>query len=172
MEIVELEIAGHDWKSLRCGCGRSAAHLAGDLLKLARAQSDSDVDRVALDDHVMVPPGLLVEPALPVVSVALAALADETSPAARFTFLKTLLVLAGGGEGQTFELDRQGRDLPAECAAAAESGIWLLYREVFSGLTMGAVSYAYEILTLIDADEERLDRVRVAAGARLSEDLR
>ncbi|MBQ0894361.1 hypothetical protein KBX37_14855 [Micromonospora sp. U56] len=171
MEIVELEIAGHDWKSLRCGCGRSAAHLAGDLLKLARAQSDSDVDRVALDGHFMVSPSVLMEPALPMVSVALAALADKTSLAARFTFLKALLFIIAG-EGQPFELARQGRDLPAECAAAAQGGIWLLYREVFSGLTMGAVSCAYEILTLIDADEERLDRVRVAAGARLSDDLR
>ncbi|MGC5022736.1 hypothetical protein [Micromonospora sp. DT47] len=171
MEIVELEIAGHDWKSLRCGCGRSAAHLARDLLKLARAQTDSDVDRVALDGHFMISPSVLMEPALPMVSVALAALADETSPKARFKFLETLLFMIAG-EGQPFELARQGRDLPAECAAAAQGGIWLLYREVFSGATLGAVNCAYEILTLIDDDEERLDRARVAAGDRLNEELR
>jgi hypothetical protein len=164
MEIVELEIAGHDWKRLRCGCGKSAAHLADDLLRLARAETDSEADRISLDSHVMLS-SVLMEPAPPVVSVALASLTDKTSPAARHKFLETLLFLVAA-DGQATEPARQGRDLPAECHAAAKSGIWLLYREVFAGATVGASSYAYEILTLIDEDEDRLDRVRVAAPWR------
>ncbi|WP_320069888.1 hypothetical protein [Micromonospora sp. RTGN7] len=170
MEIVRLEVAGHDWKSLRCGCGRSAKHLGKDLLSLARAETDAEAERIALEGHVW-QPSVVFEPALPVVSVALAALADNASPAARFIFLETLLFLVGDN-GQTGELARQGRDLPAECVAAAQSGIWLLYREVFSGATVGASSYAYEILTIIDEGSDRLDRVKAAPCARLRFDLR
>jgi hypothetical protein len=170
MDIVRIEVAGHDWKSVRCGCGRSGEHLGNDLVRLARAETEADAERIALEGHVW-QPSVVFEPALPVVAVALAALADRTSPAARVVFLETLLHLVGDN-GQAGELVRQGRDLPAECVAAARSGIWLLYREVFSGATLSASSYAYEVLTIIDGASERLDRVKAAPSARLSPDLR
>lgn len=170
MDVVEAEIAGQDWSSLRCGCGASARHLADDLLRLARAERTDDVECDVLGGHVM-RPSVLLEPALPVVSVALAALADQTAPSVRFTFLEMLLLIVAG-EGQAAELALQGRDLVEECRMAARSGIWLLYSEVFSGRSVGSASYAYEILTLIDEDEDRVSRFRVAAGERLSEDLR
>lgn len=169
-EIVELEIARYDWDALRCGCGGSAAHVAAELLTLARAGTEDDARFEVLEGHAMTPE-VLLEPALPVVSVALAALADQVSPPARFTFLEMLLLIVSA-ESQPSELALLGRDLPGECRAAARAGLWLLYAEVFSGGSVGSSSYAYEILTIVEEDPDRLERVRDAAGDRLSWDLR
>ncbi|MDO3700958.1 hypothetical protein Q3W71_04605 [Micromonospora sp. C28SCA-DRY-2] len=167
-EIVELEIARNDWDALRCGCGGSAAHVAEELLALARAEDDARFE--VLEGHVMTPE-VLLEPALPVVSVALAALADRVAPPARLKFLEMLLLIVSA-ESQSAELALLGRDLPGECRSAAATGLWLLYSEVFAGASVGSSSYAYEILTIIEEDPDRLERVREAAGDRLSWDLR
>lgn len=170
MELVELEVARYDWDSLRCGCGGTAAHVAGELLALARAGAEDEARFEVLDGHIMTPE-VLLEPALPVVSVALAALAGPASAPARLAFLETLLLIVSA-EGQPAELALAGRDLPGECRAAARGGLWLLYGEVFSGRSVGASSYAYEALTIIEEDPDRLERAREAAGDRLSWDLR
>ncbi|WP_328976523.1 hypothetical protein [Streptomyces canus] len=39
MGLIDVEVSRHDWSALRCGCGKTAEHLAGDLLRLAAAQS-------------------------------------------------------------------------------------------------------------------------------------
>ncbi|MFI9331214.1 hypothetical protein ACIGZJ_27230 [Kitasatospora sp. NPDC052868] len=170
MKLVELEIKRHDWTKLRCGCGMSAAHVATDLVKLARSDKESGFDIEMLDGHVLMP-SVLFEPSVPTVSVALAALADDISPSARGKFLELLLLLVAG-EGQATELALQGRDLVIECVSVAKSGIWLLYSEVFSGRSIDAASYAYEALTLIEDDADRLEHVRIAAGEFLRWDLR
>ncbi|MFB9547503.1 hypothetical protein [Micromonospora sagamiensis] len=170
MEIVELEIARRDWKSLRCGCGKRATHLAVDLRELALAEHEHDVRFNVSSGHVMLP-SVLMEPALPVVSVALAALADNISVPARHQFLQTLSFILSA-ETQTFELAGQGRNLVDECRMAAQEGIWLLYREVFAGATVGASSIAFEILTSIDEDLDRLKHVQRASGAQLAPDVR
>lgn len=166
MDLVAGEIARRDWRSLRCGCGNPADHLARDLLVLARADDEEEIRFDVTGGHVMLP-SVLMEPSLPVVSVALAALADTTSVPARHQFLETLLFILSA-EAQAREPALRGRDLLDECRTAARPGIWLLYREVSSGATVGAASMAYEILTLLDEDLDRLERVRAAAGARLS----
>ncbi|WP_370937637.1 hypothetical protein [Amycolatopsis sp. cg13] len=73
----------------------------------------------------------------------------------RAKFLELLLFLVGEA-GQSERAEREGRDLAAECAAAAKSGIWLLYAEIFSGRRVDAAAYAYETLSLVEEDEERL----------------
>lgn len=170
MELVELEIARHDWAALPCGCGGSAAHLAADLSRMAGATTEQDADIELLSGHVF-SPVVLYEPAVPAVSVALAALADDLAAPAREGFLELLGMLVAG-ESQSFEAAARGRDLPAECIAAAQPGIWLLYSEVFAGRSPRAVAEAYETLTLIDADADRLARVQTAAGERLPWNLR
>ncbi len=170
MEIVETEVGRHAWGDLRCGCGRSAAHLEADLLRLATAEDKASSDIDSLQGHVFMP-SVIFEPAVPVVSVALAALADDVSDDARVAFLYLLLILVGD-EGQAVEAWAEGRNLPSECVAAAKGGIWTLYSEVFSGRSVDAASYAYEVLDIIEDDRERLDSVRVAAAASLRWDLR
>ncbi|MGW7531777.1 hypothetical protein [Amycolatopsis sp. NPDC054798] len=108
------------------------------------------------------------EPAVPVVSVALA---DGVFDYARAKFLELLLFLVGD-DGQPERAEREGRDLAAECVAAAKPGIWLLYAEMFSGRRADAAAYAYETLSLIEEDEERLDLARVTASELLPWDLR
>jgi hypothetical protein len=151
------------------GVRKRAIHLARDLLALARAEHEDDIRFDVSSVHVMLP-SVLMEPSLPVVSVALAALADNISVPARHQFLEALLFILAA-DTQTFELEHQGRDLVEECRRAAQPGIWLLYREVFSGAAVGAPS-AYEILISLDEDLDRLKRVQAAPGAQLDPDVR
>ncbi|MYV48144.1 hypothetical protein [Streptomyces sp. SID2888] len=97
MRLVEMEIARHDWKSMLCGCGGSAEHLARVLLQVAGRGSRQEPSHVSLEEHVW-SPVVLWEPAPAVASVALAALADDVAPTAREWFLDLLqCVVAGEG---------------------------------------------------------------------------
>jgi hypothetical protein len=71
------------------------------------------------------------------------------------------------GESTDQEIAHLGRDLPAECRAAAVPGLWLLYSEVFAFRSRGAASNAYEILTLIEPDQGRVASVYEIVGADL-----
>ncbi|WP_354642661.1 hypothetical protein [Kitasatospora camelliae] len=169
MELLEIEVERHDWASMRCGCGQPAEHLAQEFRRLA-LEDGPPMDGGELSDHVTTPGSLLLEPALPTVSVLLAALADEVPPPHRFGLLEALLFILSA-EGQDPSLPRE-TDLVEQCEEAVRAGLWLLYREVLSGESVGAASYAFEILSLVESDRERLGRVRAAAGERISWDLR
>ncbi|MFE9606841.1 hypothetical protein [Streptomyces hokutonensis] len=170
MKLVELEIERHDWANLRCGCGLPATHVAADLKQLVGSTEEDGFDIESLDGHVLMP-SVLFEPSVPTVSVALAALADDVSSSARDKCLDLLLLLVAG-EGQATESSLAGRDLVDECISAAKFGMWLLYSEIFSGRSVDASSNAYEVLSLIEDDADRLDRVRVTGGDFLRWDLR
>lgn len=170
MKLVELEIARHDWPGEHCACGRSAEHVAEDLRRLAGAEESSGLGTEVFEGHVFVS-SFVHEPAVPVVSVALAALADDVSDYARTKFLELLLFLLGD-DGQSERAAEEGRNLAAECAAAAEPGIWLLYSEVFSGRSVDSAAYAYETLSLLEKNEDRLELAKAAAGELLPWDLR
>ena len=164
MSLVDFEIARHDWASMSCGCGRSAAHVPEDFRRLIQAQSDGEANLNDLTDHVT----FVVhhEPSVPAVSIALAALAADTAPPARRCFLDLLLCLMGD-DGTSFEAAAQGRDLPAECVAAAREGIWLLYRELFSTEDIDARAHSFEIISLIDEDQARVRHVHGLLRDRL-----
>ncbi|MEV0879008.1 hypothetical protein AB0I85_14395 [Micromonospora echinofusca] len=170
MGLVEFEIARWDWKTLRCGCGKNGLHLADELLALARAEREGDSGFDVSSGHVMLP-SVLMEPSLPVVSVALAAVADQTSAVARHQFLEALLFILSA-DSQTWELENEGRDLLEECRIAALPGIWLLHREVYLGPAVGASSLAFECLTLLDDNVDRLERVRADPRAQLAPHVR
>ncbi|WP_329494405.1 hypothetical protein [Kitasatospora herbaricolor] len=170
MKIVEIEVDQYRWTELRCGCGVSAAHVAAELRQLVASTEDNEFDIEKLDGHILIP-SVLLEPSVPTVSVILAALSDDISPSARESCLQLLLLLISG-EGQATELELSGRDLVAECISAARDGLWLLYSEVISGHSIDAASNAFEVLSLIEENAERLDRVRVAASEYLRWDLR
>ncbi|NEB04101.1 hypothetical protein [Streptomyces sp. SID13726] len=162
MRLIETEIARQDWKGMLCGCGDQAGHLAGQLLRLAGRGPEQRPVRVSFEEHVW-SPAVLWEPAPAVTSVALAALADEVEPVAREGFLELLHLLVAG-EGTDRENARRGVDLPARCRSLAAQGIWLLYREVMSNRSPGPAGSAFEILTVIEPDRARLQRVREIAA--------
>ncbi|MEE1816959.1 hypothetical protein PUR59_18305 [Streptomyces sp. SP18ES09] len=167
MRLIEMEIARQGWKNMLCGCGHSAEHLAGDLLRLAGRGPEQRSIHVSLEGHVW-SSAVLWEPAPAVTSVALAALADETAPLARSRFLDLLqFVLAGEGTG--WGPARKGLDLPELCRALGAQGLWLLYEEVMANRSPGAAGTAFEILTVIEPDRARLQRVRRIAAAWLPE---
>ena len=161
MKLVELEISLQAWQSMPCGCGHSAGHLAGDLLRLARGQSDISASD-ALEDHVWTPP-TLYSPAPAVTSVVLAVLAETTSPTIRDQFLELLLRLVGG-EGSDADSRARGLDLAEVCREAASPGTWLLYSEVLSGRSVNAAGNAFEVLWIVESDRPRVQGVREAAA--------
>jgi hypothetical protein len=108
---------------------------------------------------------------VPTASVALAALAGDISDAARHAFLELLLNLAAG-EGTALDPALAGRDLVEECRAAIRNGLWILYAEMMHPVSVDAASNAFETLSLVEEDQDRLDRVREAAADNLRWDLR
>lgn len=157
-----MEIAGHDWAGMLCGCGDSAEHLAQDLLRLAGRGPWQEPQHVSFEEHVW-SPVVLWEPAPAVTSVALAALADDLAPKAREWFLDLLQCMVAG-DGTDLESARRGLDLPELCQDLAVQGVWLLYREVMSSRSPGP---AFEILTVVEPDRARLQHVREIAAERL-----
>jgi hypothetical protein len=163
MRLVEPEIALMNWAGMRCGCGHSAEHVAEDLLRAARGQARGIAG--ALDGHVWSAPVLFL-PAPAVTRVALAALADDLSPGTRNDFLDLLQCMVAG-DGTDFEAAAQQLDLPELCREIATQGLWLLYAEVVSGRSLSAAGTAFEILTVVEANRQRLHGVRDSAGELL-----
>jgi hypothetical protein len=60
-----------------------------------------------------------------------------------------------------------GRDLTAECVAAARRGIWTLLHEVFHGPLIDARSNCFETLSIIEPDREWIIQVWRATRDRL-----
>lgn len=170
MELVEVEAGRYNWGALRCGCGSTAGHLGPMLVELARAQSAAQASRYRVVDHVL-SAVYLTAPSVPTASVALTALAGDISDAARHAFLELLLSLAAG-EGQALDLALAGRDLVRECHAAIRTGLWILYVEVMHPVSVDTASNAFETLSLVEEDQDRLDRVREVAADNLRWDLR
>ncbi|NYV76757.1 hypothetical protein [Streptomyces sp. UH6] len=179
MRLIDAESARQDWSGMLCGCGGTAEHVARDLRRLAggpgrdpaesrveaEAEAESGVDvgaGVDLEQHVWCPTHLW-EPAPAVASVALAALAEDLPAAARARFLDLLLALVAG-EGSDFASARRGLDLPELCRDVARQGLPLLREQVTEYRSPGVAGSAFEILTVVEPDRERLRRVRAAAA--------
>ena len=167
MKLVEFEIQRQDWASIRCGCGESAEHVGPELLRIARGEAEG---LNGLEGHVFMP-SVAFEPALPAVSVALAALADTVGASVREVFAHLLLQILAS-EGQSIEAARAGMDLLQGCRVVAEGGRWLLYSEVIRGATVDGASYLFEALGLLEGDLDRLDAIREIASDNLRWDLK
>jgi hypothetical protein len=169
LELVELEVQRYDWAAMRCGCGRSAGHLADDLVALAQGKGDLD-----LVDHVVGPGEILVEPSLPTLAVSLAAIAAGVAGRARADFFHLVLCLIGDN-GHAFGLF-EGRDPVAECRELARTGLWTFYAEVLAGHPGStSAACAFEIVTILEENggsRNRVLRVQAAAAERLPWDLR
>ncbi|MER6386944.1 hypothetical protein ABT236_00520 [Streptomyces sp. NPDC001523] len=172
LELVEMEIRRHDWSAMLCGCGESADHVPALLLELAgQAEKGDGIGYDGVERHVVSPADMFLEPSLPVVSVIMAVLASRTSAYSRDAYTQMLLfILTADTQAPVPAL--RGRDVAAECEAEVRRGLWHLYAEVLSGASIDSGSYAYEILTLLEEDQERLKQLQGTAGERLPWDLR
>ncbi|WP_458244904.1 hypothetical protein [Streptomyces sp. MAI_2237] len=160
MRLVDVEIGRYHWSAFTCGCTKTAAHLAGDLLRLVSAQSSEEARALHIENHAMIQ-SIPQEPAVPVASVLMAALAGDLSPGARFVCLDLLGGLVFSDDDHSSELCRQ----------IARQGLWTLYRDLWSGASPGIVACAYYVLRAIEDDEDRLRACRDSGPVTLPEDL-
>ncbi|WP_328682215.1 hypothetical protein [Streptomyces sp. NBC_00343] len=149
MRLIDVEIGRYDWSAFACGCTKTAAHLADDLRRLAVAQSSEEARALHIENHAMIQ-SIPQEPAVPVASVLMAALAGDLSPGARFVCLDLL-------SGLVFN---DGDDSSEQCQQIARQGLWLLYRDLWSGTLPGIVAGAYEVLRVSEDDNDRLRAYR------------
>lgn len=152
-ELAELEIGRFEWATMRCGCGKSAGHLAEDLRGFI-----TGFDPRGLGDHVLPAGEVLVEPSLPTLGVLLAALTGDLPDSGREMVYHLLLGLVGDNAGPVEQF-----------RAKAREGLWLFYAEVLTGTSR---ANAFEILEIIEEDQDRVERLRAAAADRLPWDLR
>ncbi|MFD5141719.1 hypothetical protein [Streptomyces sp. NPDC058401] len=168
MNLFELELEKFDWELMECGCGDNAAHLPGMIRELVALDEDHGRGEgfvTALYGHVMSAADDLVPVSAAFVPVAYAALTGPLSePARRETLGWVLRILGPAVDSES--------SVAADCVAAAEQGLWLLYGEVVQGTSLAGAAYAFETLMLIDEDLDRLRAVQAAAGDRLPWDLR
>ncbi|GCD97834.1 hypothetical protein [Embleya hyalina] len=146
MRAVRIELDRHDWAAMQCGCGKSASHLPDALLRLIAARTPGDASLAEVDDHVMIQSNL-TDPAPAVTAVVLASLADPdlTTPVARTALLQFLLGVSAGDTTQQ-----------VECVELIRGGIWILYRELVAHPSIDARAHAYETLSNLDTEQERL----------------
>lgn len=170
MELVEVEAERYNWGAMRCGCGWTAGHLGPMLVEMARAQTAEEASKYQIGDHLL-SAVYLTAPSVPTASVILAALTGDISGAARHVFFELLLSLAAG-EGTALDPALAGRDLVEECRVAIRNGLWILYAEVMHPVSVDSASNAFETLSLVEEDEDRLERVREAVADNLRSDLR
>ncbi|WP_427920943.1 hypothetical protein [Streptomyces sp. cg40] len=160
MGLIDVEVGRYDWSAIRCGCGKTAEHLAGDLLRLAAAQSREEARALHIEDHALIQ-SFPQEPAVPVTSVLMAALAGDLSHGARIQCLDLLIRLVDTDDDESADM----------CQQIARQGLWGVYRDLWSGASRGLVGYAYEILQVIETDEDRLRAVRGSGQLNLPDDL-
>ncbi|MER6424086.1 hypothetical protein [Streptomyces sp. NPDC001137] len=160
MRLIDVEIGRHDWAALECGCTKSAAHLADDLRLLVEAQSVEEARALCINDHAMIQ-SIPQPPAEAVASVLMAALAGELSPEARFVCLDLL-------GGLVFN---DGEYSEERCQQIARQGLWMLYRDLWSGALPGIVANAFYVLRAIETDESRLRAYRDSGRIKLPDCL-
>ncbi|MGW2569408.1 hypothetical protein [Streptomyces sp. NPDC001537] len=151
-----------DWASLRCGCGKTGAHVPESFASLLVAGTPQEMADASLEGHVYVQ-SLLFEVAVPVTSMIVSALSEETSEEVHIRLLDELISCVGG-ESHWTEIEAGAPELEVDCQIVAREGIWMLYQEYATG----RASMARMILDAVDNDRDRfeyfdsklIDRVR------------
>ncbi|MFJ9607671.1 hypothetical protein ACIRS1_15170 [Kitasatospora sp. NPDC101176] len=104
----------------------------------------------------------LMGPAPAATAVVLAALADPavTTPVARTALLGLLLAF---GAGDTVQQE--------ECEELIRGGVWILYRELVTHPSGIAREHAYETLSNLDTERDRLESFLRASRAQHPSDV-
>jgi hypothetical protein len=151
--LARAELERHDWDALRCGCGKSAAHLL-PILEVILAGGASGTVR-SLDDHVLTQ-SILMPPTPAVCAVVMAHLADGLPAAQELEVLWLLLALvAGEVDGDSVEGSLQMR-----CEETVGDGLWLVYRAYLDAHSVAAKGYADDVLDIVERDRARLEHYR------------
>ncbi|MCP2343142.1 hypothetical protein [Actinomadura rupiterrae] len=157
MDFLRNEINRQFEPTAKCSCGRTAVHVAEDLLYLAEAGDGSP--RVnAFERHVF-DGDVIYEVAVPVTKVCMAALTQDLTIDSRVTFMLLLYTIVTA-DAQDLDIDPAGRNLVEECEEVARRGVWLLYAEVLAGVTGSLASHAFMIIQSLGDDPDRLRAVR------------
>ncbi|MER6424071.1 hypothetical protein [Streptomyces sp. NPDC001137] len=151
-----------DWASLRCGCGKTGAHIPETFASLLVAVTPQEMADASLEGHVYIQ-SLLFEVAVPVTSMIVSALSEETSEEVHIRLLDELISCVGG-ESHSTEIEAGAPELEVDCQIVAREGTWMLYQEYATG----RASMARMILDAVDNDRDRfeyfdsklIDRVR------------
>ncbi|MFE3036897.1 hypothetical protein ACFXKY_35245 [Streptomyces canus] len=140
-----------DWASLRCGCGKTGAHIPETFASLLVAGMPQEMANAYLEGHVYIQ-SLLSEVAVPVTSMIMAALGEETSEAVRLRLIDELISCVGG-ESHWTEVGAGAPELEVDCQIVAREGIWTLNQEYATG----RASMARMILDAVDIDRDRFE---------------
>ncbi|MFI2519872.1 hypothetical protein [Streptomyces sp. NPDC018967] len=161
MDAMELELSLYDWSALPCRRCRSAEHVPGELLRMARARTPEEAKPRGIEFHVL-QDSWATKTAVPVARALMAGLADRSiSPAARHQFLDLLSSFVVVDED----------DIAEACKDVVRAGTWSLYEEVLSGRAMGTALFAYWLLKEVETTPDRVERLLQVARSKLPEDL-
>ncbi|MGW3325410.1 hypothetical protein [Streptomyces virginiae] len=165
LDLVRIEAGLHDWASMACGCSRHpnrypAEHLPRDLIRLLEG-NPKDLDIEWAENHAVIQSNLM-EPALATASLAVAALAGRPPVGVREDLLYLLNVLGSGEQGAVADA----------CLDVARQGVWLYYEELAAFEMEGAAVEAYELLSRMDEQAERLAAYHRVYRDRLPSGLR
>ncbi|MBO7937470.1 thioredoxin domain-containing protein [Streptomyces sp. S9] len=161
MNAMELEIGLYDWSRLPCRSCESAAHVPGELLRMARARTPGEAEPRDIEFHVL-QESWATPTVVPVARVLMAGLADpRVAPVARHQFLDLLSSFVVVDDD----------DLAEACKDAARAGIWSLYEEVLSGRAPGTALLAYWVLYEVETVPARLEGLLGMARHLLPENL-
>ena len=158
--LVKAEIARYDWARYRCGCQRLGDHVPELLERLFAAEEPADLRDCSLDGHLESNTNLF-EVAVPAVGVLLAGLAGPVSVPAREQALATLWYLVSGESHQS-EVKHGRTHLGDECRLKAREGLWVILHHALNNRD----ETAYEILGLIDLNDERASYFAATASQR------
>ncbi|MFE2877142.1 hypothetical protein ACFXGO_16115 [Streptomyces roseus] len=154
--FTRSELARHDWRSMECGCERTAEHLSQVLQSVADGQPDTVG---ALDNHAFIQSNLM-EPAPAVVAVAMAMLVDAPSESALSDAVWILWCVAEC-EG---DVDSDEPTLFSESVVQIRQGIWSLYGELMRAQDELTVERLLDILRVAETHPERLRDYRELLG--------
>ncbi|MDX3641660.1 hypothetical protein [Streptomyces sp. MB09-02B] len=161
VNAMELEIGLYDWSSLPCRSCKSADHVPGELLRMARAQTPEEAKPRDIEFHVL-QDSWATKTAVPVARALMAGLADRSVPlAARHHFLDLLSSFVVVDDD----------DIAEACKDAVRAGIWSLYEEVLSGRSQDTALFAYWLLLEAETAPARRERLLQVARDLLPENL-
>ncbi|MEW2069300.1 hypothetical protein [Streptomyces sp. NPDC007346] len=161
MNTMELEIGLYDWAALPCRSCANAAHVPGELLRMARARTREEARPRDIEFHVL-QESWATATVVPVARVLMAGMADRgVAPVARNQFLDLL-------SSFVFVDDDELADA---CKDAVRAGTWSLYEEILSGDSKGSALLAYWLVKEVETTPARVERLLATARHLLPENL-
>ncbi|WP_432033372.1 hypothetical protein [Streptomyces antibioticus] len=161
MNAMELEIGLYDWSRLPCRSCESAAHVPGELLRMARARTAEEAEPRDIEFHVL-QESWATPTVVPVARVLMAGLADpRVAPVARHQFLDLLSSFVAVDD----------EVLAEACKDAIWAGTWSLYEEILSGRSKDGALMAYWLVKEVETAPVRVEWLLRVARHMLPEDL-